>query len=82
MDNEMTENYIEKMIALAVFYIFEGRGIEAGSFGTLLIKTINAADARNKLKLAREYPEYVRAVSMYKSTEASYRELETIAFGS
>jgi len=69
------------MVALEVFHVFEGRGIQPGNFGDLLIRTINAADAVNKIKLSREFPDYVQAISMYKSTESSYQELEQLAFG-
>lgn len=72
---------MDKQIAMEVFYIFEGQGIQPGSFTELLIRTINAADAVNKIKLSREFPEYVEAVSAYKTSEASYEELRELAFG-
>lgn len=72
---------MDKQIAMEVFYIFEGQGIQPGNFTELLIRTINAADAVNKIKLSREFPEYVEAVSAYKTSEVSYQELRELAFG-
>lgn len=69
----------EKMIALEVMYVFQGRGIEPGSFTTSLIKAISQADAENKRKLAIVYPEYVSLVSKYFENDDSYNELVSLA---
>ena len=69
------------MIALNVFYLFEGRGIPAGSFGENMIRTVAAADKSNQVKLATVFPEYVFAVRAYKNSEESYKALEKLAFG-
>lgn len=73
---------MDKKAALEVFYVFEGRGIQPGSFTEHLILLIAKADSMNSAKLSAIFPEYVDAVRAYKSTEASYKELETLAFGS
>ena len=72
---------MDKMIALNVFHLFEGRGIPAGSFGENMIRTVASADRVNLGKLAMIYPEYVLTVRAYKNSEESYRALEKIAFG-
>lgn len=72
---------MNKMTAQEVFFVFEGRGIQPGSFTYSLINTIVLADIDNRMRLALSFPEYVQAVRMYKESEESYAELEKLAFG-
>lgn len=72
---------MDKMIALNVFHLFEGRGVPAGNFGEQMIRTVAAADKNNQAKLAMVFPEYVFAVRAYKNSEDSYNALEKLAFG-
>lgn len=72
---------MDKKVALEVFYVFEGRGIQPGSFKETLIHLIAKTDSMNSAKLSTVFPEYVESVRAYKSSEESYKELEELAFG-
>lgn len=64
-----------------VFYVFEGRGIQPGSFTESLIIAIAKADAINRAKLATVYPDYVKVVSAYQNSENGYNKMVEKVFG-
>ena len=51
-------------VAAHVLWHFRQLGYPPGSFISALIRAISGADPGNRLRLARGFPEYVRAVSL------------------
>ena len=74
-------NVMDNKAILEVFYVFEGRGIQPGSFTESLIIAIAKADAINRTKLATIYPDYANVVSTYQNSENGYNKMVEKAFG-
>lgn len=59
----------------------EPTGLKPGSFTTPLIEAALAADVRNQRKLAREYPEIMAAVTLWKDHDDGHVIVARIAAG-
>lgn len=73
--------HITQRIASHVLYAFGAPGgYEAGSFTSLLIKTIQAADMHNSIKLCRAFPQYGYAVLLARDVDEGLKILTEIAW--
>lgn len=70
---------VNRIVANEVLGFYGVKNFQPGSFTKNLISALNSADPVNMVKLGSVYPEYAKAVQMYKKDYDGLEKLEEIA---